>query len=88
MLSMDWVLVAKWIQQQVPTQIPLCTQHLQLEPFSPGRLFHYPPQNKTDIYGCRNSSVTNKIGAKPTLLLGSVGYALYIGSFLYARLTP
>lgn len=33
-------------------------------------------------------SVTNKIGARPTLLLGSTGYALYIGSFLYVFEAP
>ena len=29
------------------------------------------------------SSVNNTIGAKNTLRIGSVGYALYIGSYLY-----
>ncbi|KAG5733772.1 UN protein [Termitomyces sp. T112] len=33
-------------------------------------------------------SVTNKIGAKRALLLGSTGYALYIGSFLVVNIHP
>ncbi|KAF5377198.1 hypothetical protein D9615_006471 [Tricholomella constricta] len=33
-------------------------------------------------------SVTNKIGAKRALLLGSTGYALYIGSFLAVNIHP
>ena len=31
---------------------------------------------------CMHRSINNTIGAKLTLLLGSFGYALYIGSYL------
>ncbi|KAF8060873.1 MFS general substrate transporter [Lyophyllum atratum] len=36
----------------------------------------------------RPKSVTNKIGAKRALLLGSAGYAIYIGSFLAVNIHP
>lgn len=49
---------------------------------SPGSSFRssVPP----GAYAPEFSSINNKLGARLTLLLGTSGYALYIGSYLYA----
>ncbi|KAF9261909.1 MFS general substrate transporter [Marasmius fiardii PR-910] len=40
------------------------------------------------VFGFFGGSINNKLGSKVTLLLGSMGYCLYIGSFLAMNIHP
>jgi hypothetical protein len=68
---------------QVRTPMLRCMPPLLLGPSSLGMLIlnthMYPPPILVPMY---TSSINNQLGSRLTLLLGTTGYSLYIGSFL------
>jgi len=68
--------------RQVPILMLLYIPHSQREPSSLGMILLLLIVTHLHLILFSFSSINNKLGSRLTLLLGTTGYSLYIGSYL------